>query len=144
MKASKIIDQANQRLIESEKQYWNRILQRVVSVVQLLGQQSLTFRGSSDQLYHHNNGNFLKIIELIAKYDPLMAEHVRRAINSKNKTRYLGKEIQNEIINLISDAIKSRILSMVKEAKYYSIILDCTPDLSHTEQMTIIIRFVFI
>jgi hypothetical protein len=39
LKVSKTIDQANQRLIESEKQYWNGILQRIVSVVQLLGQQ---------------------------------------------------------------------------------------------------------
>lgn len=52
-------------------------------------------------------------------------------------------EIQNEIINLISDSIKSCILNMVNKAKYYSIILDYNPDLSHNKQMTIIIHFVF-
>lgn len=65
----------------------------------------------------------------MAKYDPLMSEHVRRTLSSKNKTHYLGKDIQNEIINLISGAIKERIrygTHMVKEAKYYNIILDCT------------------
>jgi len=65
-------------------------------------------------------------------------------MNSKNKTHYLGKDIQNEIISLISGVIKTRILNMVKEAKYCSIIFYCTPDLSHVEQMTIIIRFVFV
>lgn len=58
LKASKPIDQVNQRLIKSEKQYWNDILQRVVSLVQLLGLQNFAFRDSSDQLYQHNNGNF--------------------------------------------------------------------------------------
>jgi hypothetical protein len=62
-----------------------------VSVIQLLGQQNLAFRGSSDQFYKQNNGNLLKIIELMALYDPIMSEHVRRTMNTKNKTHYLGK-----------------------------------------------------
>jgi hypothetical protein len=51
LKAKKTIDDSNQRIFESEKKYWNAVLQRIVSVIQLLGQQNLAFRGSSDQLY---------------------------------------------------------------------------------------------
>lgn len=130
--------------MESEQEYWTNVLQRIISVVKMLAQQSLAFRGSSDKLYEHNNGNFLKIIELLAKYDSIMSEHIRRTLNNQNNAHYLGKNIQNEIIYLISNCMKSKILEMIKEAKYYSIILDCTPDVSHTEQMTLIVRFVLI
>nr|XP_012560061.2 zinc finger MYM-type protein 1-like [Hydra vulgaris] len=72
-----------------------------------------------------------------------MNEHVRKIKNQEIKTaHYLGKEIQNELIQILANAIKDNILTRVKFAKYYSIILDCTPDNSHTEQMKIIIRFV--
>jgi len=47
----------------------------------------------------------------MAKYDSVMAEHVRRIINSKkNISHYLGKDIQNEMIDLLAQSIKSRIL----------------------------------
>lgn len=63
----------------------------------------------------------------------------------KNKERYvhyLGPQIQNQLISLMSEKVKSNILTMVKDIKYYSIILDCTPNCSHREQVSIILRFV--
>uniref|UniRef100_A0A2S2NAF5 Uncharacterized protein n=1 Tax=Schizaphis graminum TaxID=13262 RepID=A0A2S2NAF5_SCHGA len=138
-KKPKTIDDVNRRILQSECMHWNEVLQRIISVVQFLGHQNLALRGSSNQLYKHNNEHFFKLIELMAKYDSVMAEHVRRIINSKkNISHYLGKDIQNEMINLLAQSIKSRIVTMVSEAKYYSIIiLDCTPDVSHSELMTI-------
>lgn len=121
VKKKKTIDDVNQRILESECRHWNEVLQRIMSVVQFLGHQNLAFRGSSDQLFKHNNGNFLKLIELMAKYDSVMAEHVRRIINSKkNISYYLGKDIQKEMIDLLAQSIKSRIVTMVSEAKYYT------------------------
>lgn len=42
----------------------------------------------------------------------------------------------------MSEKVKSNILIIIKDVKYYSIILDCTPDCSHRNQMSIILRFV--
>ncbi|XBI78206.1 hypothetical protein VPH35_087937 [Triticum aestivum] len=50
--------------------------------------------------------------------------------------------ITNEKIRDHATAIRSRIIEKVKEAKYFLVILDCTPDASHREQMSLIIRYV--
>lgn len=52
---------------------------------------------------------------------------------------YLGKTIQNELTECISDKIMEEMVSEVKEWKYYSLILDCTPDVSHHEQMFVVV-----
>lgn len=89
------------------------------------------------------NGNFLKLVELFSKFDVIMANHLTKIQNKEiQSAHYLGKNVQNEIIKLVSSEIIRYIVQMVHDAKYFSIILDCTPDKSHMEQLSIIVRFV--
>ncbi|KAK4871992.1 hypothetical protein RN001_016116 [Aquatica leii] len=57
-----------------------------------------------------------------------MNKHLRRVKNQEIMVHYLGKDIQNELMQILAGAIKNKILSLVKSAKYYSIILDCIPE----------------
>ncbi|XP_066323956.1 uncharacterized protein [Miscanthus floridulus] len=63
--------------------------------------RNLAFRGSNEQLYNDQNGNFLACCEMVVEFD-----------------------------------------SIVRRAKYFSVILDCTPDVSHQEQMSLLVRCV--
>ncbi|KAL4136302.1 hypothetical protein QTP88_007850 [Uroleucon formosanum] len=45
---------------------------------------------------------------------------------------------------IIANKVRSTILSQIKSATYYSILFDCTPDISHEEQMSQVIRYVVV
>ncbi|KAG8191768.1 hypothetical protein JTE90_008830 [Oedothorax gibbosus] len=60
LKIGETIDAVSQRRIDSEINHWSEVLLRIISVVKMPGKSSLAFRGTSDKLYEHNNGNFLK------------------------------------------------------------------------------------
>lgn len=120
-------------------------MKRLVACVQFLAQQSLAFRGHSSKLYEKDNGNFLKLIEMLAKFDPVMADHLNRATTSTTSQRnytYLSNHIQNELIECLAKCVIEHIINAVVKSRYYTIIVDCTSDLSHVEQMSIILRYV--
>mgnify|MGYP003530496588 CR=1 FL=1 len=139
---NKTIDASQQRLLSAEIQRWQLVLERLFAIVIFLGEQCLAFRGNSDVLHEKSNGNFLKLVELLAQFDAVMADHVHRIKNKEIDTHYLGKNIQNELIQIIAKRIREEILSKLKMAKYFSIIVDCTHDVSKVEQMSIVLRFV--
>ena len=71
-----------------------------------------------------------------------MNEHLRKITSEEIKDHYLGKNIQNELIQLIGNQVLQEIMKQIIKCKYYSILLDCTPDVDHEEQLSVILRFV--
>ena len=132
--------------LKSEVRTWRMLLQRIIDVVLTLAERGLAFRGSNHRIGDMHNGNFLGIIELLSRYDPILQDHVEKVREAQQsgkrlQAHYLSPETQNEFINLCSDQVRDKILQERITAKYYSIIVDATPDVSHYEQNTFILRY---
>ncbi|XP_028124944.1 zinc finger MYM-type protein 1-like [Camellia sinensis] len=142
LKKNETIDRSVQERINKEREHWRQVLLRIIAIVITLGKNNLAFRGDNEKIYQERNGFFLSLIEMLAKFDPVMQEHIQRIQRSGIHYHYLGHKIQNELIQMLASKIKSTIVARIKEAKYFSIILDCTPNVSHEEQMSLVIRCV--
>lgn len=76
-------------------------------------------------------------------------EYVRVMKNLKKKhiettsscSTYIGKNIQNDILNCVGKNIKTHVVDSVKKAGVY-LMFDETTDISCTEQLTLVLRYV--
>ncbi|CAH9093670.1 unnamed protein product [Cuscuta europaea] len=113
-----------------------------MSVIKTLATCNIAFQDDNEKIGDEKNRNFLKIINMISEFDPIMEEHLRHIRKKVIQNHYLGHSIQNQMIQLLAGEVKKKILQVVRDSKYFSIILHCTPDVSHEEQMPLIIRCV--
>lgn len=142
MEHENLINQTCIKIQNKEIEKLKNVLKRVVEIILFLTSRNLAFRGNSDKLYEPQNGNFLGLIELLAKFDIVLNEHINSFINKTSRKLLLNHAFQNEIICALASKVRKTLINKIKRAKYYSVILDCTPDISHLEQMSIIIRIV--
>ena len=116
---------------------------RLLDITLFLAKQNLAFSGHDEGHDSTNKGNFLELVQLLSKYDVVLKEHILHLEHSKSpKVSYMSPDIQNEFISVLSDHVKSKLVNEIKSAKYLGMRFDTTPDISHVDQMSEVIRYV--
>ena len=148
-------------------------MKRLIDITLCLAQQGMAFRGhrevdepsffaEEEVLDETCTGNFRSVVNLLAKYDAPLSNHIRAVRNSKLKRRrnpigktkgkksrsgrgnlvsFMSADSQNKILNSIGKQLQKFIVGEINAAGIYSIAMDCTTDSSHADQLSIIIRY---
>lgn len=111
----------------------NRIaLQKIFTSVLHLAQQGQALRGHEDK-----DSNLESLLVLRSQEIPELKTWLQR-----DNFKWMHNTIINEILNLMAEDIRNRILSRIKKSKNFAILLDETSDISKLEQVSICTRIV--
>ena len=112
-------------------------------MIKFLSSRGLAFCGSSELVGSPQNGNFLGILELLAEYDTFLAEHIQKRVNKdKRHVSCFSSTVCEKFIDVIATEVLDIIISEIKQAKYYSVSVDSTPDITNVDHLTIIFWYV--
>ncbi|XP_059428463.1 uncharacterized protein LOC132162216 [Corylus avellana] len=118
----------------------NRLrLKTSIDSVKWLAFQTCLFRGHDESSSSKNQGNFIKLVKLLANYNDDVARFVLE--NVPKNAKYTSPKIQKEILHIIANKVWDVIKKEIRDAKF-CILVDEARDESKREQMATILRFV--
>ena len=137
----------HQQNLVQETNRWRQILRCLLDVTLFLAERNLPFRGSSAAVGDPHNGLFLGTLELLSSYDLTIKHHLDQVMEHQKKgerlqAHYLSWQTQNEFLALCAKNVLNEILKEIRHSYYYGLIVDGTPDVSHTEHLTFVLRYV--
>lgn len=124
--------------MKKEVENRRQVLLRIIDIIKLIGKQGLSYRAKNNEAAYTlinpslDHGNFLEMILLVGKYDPILKAHLVKSIKNSIKSHnngskqgggyvnFLSKTTVNHIIDIISKKIKSFISKEVIEAGIFS------------------------
>ena len=127
------LDSAYRQQVKKNREY----LKIIIETLMFLAKHNIPIRGHDESLQSTNRGNFLDLLNLRSRDNPLLQEFLTR----KNYP-YTSPALQNQLIDIIGNSVRSKIIERCISSKYFSIIIDETMDISHMEQVSVVIRFV--
>ena len=107
-------------------------LLKVISSLRYLARQGLPLRGNDDK-----ESNFQQLLKLRAENDPIFSDWLKR-----RSDKYTSPEIQNEILKELALSILRDVVESIKEADFFSIMLDESGDVSNKEQAVFCVRWI--
>ena len=125
---------------------WNRVdcnrLNTIVTIVQALlfcAHQEIALRGHNESETSSNRGNFLELMQLLAKHDNIV---MSRLEDGPRNATYTSPEIQNLLLNVMASMVRRQICSAVQCSGPFPLLADECKDVSKKEQMSIVLRYV--
>jgi hypothetical protein len=126
---------AHPSLLEEQRVENRRIVESLFDFIRFLGMLGLTYRG-----HESNMGNFVVTVQFLAKYHTPQQHWLEK---HPRNVSYMSAEIQNEMIDINAKQIMQTVTDHVKAAKWFSICADETADTSGSEQLSLILRYVY-
>lgn len=80
------------------------VLRRLIDMTCFLGMQELSFRGHDETADSVNRGNFIEMMNVLAKYDSILSQH----LNNAGQFRGTSPIIQNDLIESIAKLINPK------------------------------------
>ena len=140
-KAGKVIDKDSDKQMKLNVSFWTKVLQRLIAIILTLSSLNMALRGHRETVGEGvcEGGNFLGLVALVAQYDNILAEVISLPHRA---TKYLSHGIQEELVELLGNAVRSSLVRRINCAPFWSIILDTTSDITRIDQLSVIVRWV--
>ena len=124
--------------MENQERLRNRkVIKLLLDCSRYLARQSLTFRGGDDA-----EGNFAQLVRLLARWSPFIDYWLTSSHSRPYQVTYMSAMSQNEFIGLLGDEVCKILISEVISSGAYAVMADTTPDISHADQISLVIRYV--
>lgn len=114
------------------------VLSRLIDATCFLAKQELSFRGHDEQVTSINRGNYVELIHLLGTLDPKLSGH----LSTSTVFSGLSGDIQNDLIQSISNVLLKTIKNEIEHTNFVSIIMDETTDIMSKSQLSTILRYV--
>ena len=79
-------------------------LKTVIEALLYCAQQEVALRGHREGIDSHNRGNFLELLTLIGKHDPIVQQRLE---NGPKNAKYTSPDIQNTLLRLMASNIQA-------------------------------------
>ena len=137
------IERGRLRTIEDNRIYVKSIIESILFCCQ----QGLALRGHREVLANEcleettgNVGNFRALMVLLSRNNDIVRQ---KLTSGPRKATWLGHDIQNSLIYLLANKVRTMIKAELQSAQLYTVIADETKDVSKSEQLSLVLRYLY-
>uniref|UniRef100_A0A673HRZ6 TTF-type domain-containing protein n=1 Tax=Sinocyclocheilus rhinocerous TaxID=307959 RepID=A0A673HRZ6_9TELE len=124
-----VLNKEHDKQIKDNREY----MKTIAEVLLLTATQNIAQRGHDESAESDNRGNFIAILETIAKHDKTL----KKRLHSIHNAKYTSKAIQNEVLSCLADMVRTKIIEV------FSIMADETQDIKKKKQISLVLRYYY-